>query len=405
MILRLYWKSRHAPIYRQRILERFCLNRSLSIKVDIWVHAVSLGEVIAVTPLIDLFLKKQYSILITTMTPTGSARVNDYFKDKVIHQYIPYDLPWITTKFLKNYRPRVGLIMETELWPNLISSAKKLNIPLFLINGRLSQKSYAKYRFIKWFIKPVINQFTHILVQTTEDKERFLKLGADEKKIQVLGNIKFDLNLEKLSINVLMDLKIKWGRSRTVVMLASTHDDEESQILQNISTLQQAIPDLLLLIAPRHQERFEKIWQLSQKMGYKTGRRTQNETISSATEVVILDSFGELISAYNCSDYTFVGGSLVSIGGHNVLEPIAVGIPVFSGKFTHNFKEICDILVQHQALQLVDSGELLIDAIISLHKNPEHKALQVQRAKDIVMKNRGVIVHYEKLVGLYLKMT
>ena len=183
VILRLWWKGRFEPWYRERISERFCLATVKPCKVDIWVHAVSLGELIAATPLVDSFLKKGFTVLITTMTPSGSQRVNSYFNDKVLHQYIPYELPWVINRFFKLYTPKLGLIMETELWPNLLKGAEKFNIPLFLINGRLSQKSFKGYLAIKPLIKRVLGQFTTLLVQTSEDKQRFVKLGAKENNL------------------------------------------------------------------------------------------------------------------------------------------------------------------------------------------------------------------------------
>lgn len=381
-------------MYKNRISERFCVKMASCKPIDIWVHAVSLGEVIAVTPLIDKLLQKKYSILVTTMTPTGSERVKSYFKNMVTHQYVPYDLPFVVARFFKHYKPKLGLIMETELWPNLARGAKQFNIPLFLINGRLSQQSYKGYRYIKPFITKVLNDFTAFYVQTLDDKKRFALLGASLAKIAVLGNIKFDLDLSLPEVHGLQDLRAQWGQERVVLMLASTHEDEESQILRQLNTLRAAIPNVLLLIAPRHQERFAKIYNLSQKLGYKTGKRSIKDDISPKTDVVILDSFGELLGAYACSDYAFVGGSLVPIGGHNMLEPIAVGIPVFSGKHIHNFKAITETLHQAEAIELVDSASELINALIIMHNNKEKKKTQVKNARAVLDNNRGALERY-----------
>jgi 3-deoxy-D-manno-octulosonic-acid transferase len=402
LLLRLWWKGFKVRAYRERIAERFSLKFPAKEAIDVWVHAVSLGEVIAITPLIEALLKQSYRVLMTTMTPTGSARVQAYFGKKVVHQYLPYDLPWIVGRFLKHYQPRIGITVETELWPNLIREARIQGIPLILINGRLSQQSYEGYRWLKGLFKPTLNELSAILVQTEEDKQRFVKLGADESRVRTVGNIKFDLNLEVPQSHEIERLKCQWGKERVVVILASTHENEEEQILNHLPRLQAAIPQALLLIAPRHPERFDKVYNLAQTMGYVTGRRTQLPTIHDSVEVVILDSLGELMQAYACSDYAFVGGSLVPVGGHNVLEPIAMGVPVFSGKLTHHFKAIIRTLCEAQAVQVVESGEALIEAIIGLHLNSEEKNKQIERASHILKINRGVIEHYLKEIEKWM---
>ncbi len=199
MLLRLWWKGRQLPAYRHRILERFVLNDRKDIQVDIWVHAVSLGEVIAATPLIDALLAKQWTILVTTMTPTGAERVRARFGEKVIHQYMPYDLPGVTKRFFKRTKARVGLIVETELWPNIIHYAYKAQMDLFLVNARLSERSYQGYRKVKFLFKPVLNQFNAILTQSEDDAKRFRALGAAESKVIVLGNMKFDLQTQNIN--------------------------------------------------------------------------------------------------------------------------------------------------------------------------------------------------------------
>lgn len=394
LLFRLWWKGIRVPAYRERIAERFSLNFSKQGTIDIWVHAVSLGEVIAITPLIDALLEQSYRVLLTTMTPTGSARAQHYFGEKVAHQYLPYDLPWIVRRFLKHYQPRIGIIMETELWPNLISETHHQKVPLLLINGRLSEHSYNGYRWLKPLFKPILNKLADILVQTEEDKERFIKLGANEVRVRVVGNIKFDLNLAIPQGQVLQQLKNQWGSDRVVVILASTHDNEEEQILIHWRRLQASIPEVLLLIAPRHPERFDKVYHCAQNLGFNTGRRTQPQTINESVEVVILDSLGELMQAYTCSDYAFVGGSLVPIGGHNMLEPIAMRVPVLSGKLTHHFKAIFNTLCEARAIQAVESGEALIGAIAYLHVHPEEKNQQIKQASHVLTINRGVIEAY-----------
>ena len=229
LLFRLWWKGRRLPAYRKRILERFSLGKRENRTVDIWVHAVSLGEVIAATPLIDAFLDKQWSVLITTMTPTGSERVQARFGNKVTHRYVPYDLPGVLKRFFRQEKPRVGVIMETELWPNLIYQAHAAQVPLLLANARLSERSLKGYMKLKFLFKPVLNQFSAILAQSEDDAKRFIALGANEDIVQVLGNIKFDLQTHTLDGAKFKELKNHWGTDRVAVIAASTHEDEESQ--------------------------------------------------------------------------------------------------------------------------------------------------------------------------------
>lgn len=366
--------------------------------VDIWIHAVSLGEVIAATPLIDALLEKQWSILVTTMTPTGSERVKARFGNKVAHRYIPYDLPLALRRFFKQTRPRAGIIMETELWPNLIYEARAANIPLLLANARLSDRSLKGYMNLKFLFKPVLNQFSAILAQSDDDAKRFIALGAEHQRVQVLGNMKFDLQTNTVDAVKFNEIKNHWGADRIVVIAASTHDDEESRILAQLRRLQNAIPNVVLLIAPRHPERFQTVFQLSVQAGFNTGLRSNLDTVSYANEVVVLDCLGELLGLFQISDYAFVGGSLVPVGGHNVLEPIAMSVPVLSGSQVHNFKTICNDLKEAQAICIVDQADELIDAIIKLHQDKEVQDLMVKNATAVLENNKGSVVrHLQKI--------
>lgn len=400
LLLRLWWKGRHLPAYRQRIAERFGFGKANSIgRVDVWVHAVSLGEVIAATPLIDAMLEKNWKILITNMTPTGSERVRTRFGEKVFTCYVPYDLPWVLKRFYARIRPKVGIIMETELWPNLIHYAQEAKIPLLLANARLSERSLTGYMRFQRFFTRGLNQFTAILAQSEEDAARFERLGAKKQMVHVLGNMKFDLQTHAVDKAQFDALKRYWGNQRTVLIAASTHDDEESQLLNALSTLQRAIPEVILLIAPRHPERFQPVYQLCQQRGFNTGLRSKTNTLSPQNEVVVLDCLGELLGLFHISDYAFIGGSLVAVGGHNVLEPIAMQVPVFSGHHVHNFKTICCDLEQAKAIQLVDNAEQLVEMISQLHVDPALKQRQVANATAVLENNKGsVMKHLDRIV-------
>lgn len=400
IILRLYIKSRRLKAYRYRIAERFSLGPLAPKPVDVWIHAVSLGEVIAATPLIDACLAKQWRVLVTTMTPTGSNQVTKRFdKQQVEHQYLPYDLPWCIRRFFKKYKPHIGVIMETELWPNLIHQAKQINLPLFIANARLSDKSFKSYQRAAFMFKPVLNQLTHIWAQSEEDAKRFLALGASEDKVSVLGNIKFDIQLETNLNEACVQLKEKWGALRPVLIAASTHNDEEEQLLSRLKRLKAAIPDLLLLLAPRHPERFLEVYQQSLSQGFKTGLRSKPETVNQDNDVVIADSIGELLSFYQLSDYAFVGGSLVPIGGHNVLEPISVQVPAFCGPYMANSKAVCRDLCAEKALTMVNDVDDLVEAVISMHQNRKERDGQVVRASRVLALNRGVVARYMREIG------
>ncbi|KTD39224.1 3-deoxy-D-manno-oct-2-ulosonic acid transferase [Legionella moravica] len=398
ILLRLWWKGRKLPAYRMRILERFSLGDLESKPVDVWLHAVSLGEVIASIPLIDAMLEKHWSILVTTMTPTGSERVKARFGDKVAHQYIPYDLPGVLKRFFRQVQPRIGIIMETELWPNLIDQAHAAKVSLVLANARLSERSLKGYMKLRVLFKPVLNQFSAILPQSDDDAKRFITLGARKEIVQVLGNMKFDLQTNTIDSARFNELKSHWGSDRTVVIAASTHDDEETRILSELPRLQKAIPNVILLIAPRHPERFQTVFQLSMHAGFNTGLRSDLDTVSSANEVVVLDCLGELLGLFQISDYAFVGGSLVPVGGHNVLEPIAMNVPVISGNQVHNFKTICQDLKEAEAIQIVSQADELIDSIIQLHQDKEFQRRMVENATAVLESNKGsVLKHLQKV--------
>lgn len=389
--LRLWFKGRSLPAYRERISERFAWTVNADDAMDVWVHAVSLGEAIAVIPLIDLLLRYNKKIMVTTMTPTGSTRILDYFGTKVYHQYLPYDLPHALNRFFSVIRPKVGIIMETELWPNMVHCAHKAGVKLFLANARLSERSCKGYSKVRWFFKPRLNEFNLIMAQSPDDAARFVKIGAPTEKIVVVGNIKFDLQTQLVNPSVFCELKALWGNARPVVIVASTHDSEEHQFFLQYYSLLQRIPEMILLVAPRHPERFQAVYDLSVNFGLNTGRRSLPESISLQNEVVILDSLGELLGWFSVSDYAFIGGSLVPIGGHNLLEPIAMGVPTFTGPYTHHFKAICTDLLGAKAVIEVDSAERFVEAVERLHQNPGERALLVARATQILESNKGAL--------------
>ena len=389
IIARLYWKARRLPQYRARILERFFLQKIKPTPVDIWLHAVSLGEVIAATPLIEALLQQKRTLLVTTMTPTGSMQVQKKFGARVMHQYLPYDLPWIYRRFFAAIRPRTGIIMETELWPNLMYQAQLSNVPIILINARISNASFKKYMYARFFFCKVLSMFQVILTQSARDTQRFLALGASE--VHNIGNLKFDVTPCAGDNSGILEIRARCGVQRAVIVAASTHAPEEQMLLVVLPRLQAILPAVLFIIAPRHPERFADVRILSQNMGFITGLRSELEQLNHETEVVIMDSLGELMSVYRASDYAFVGGSLIAIGGHNVLEPIAMQVPVCCGEFMHNSAEICDELTQANGLQQIKTADEFVDFVSMMVRHNDRRLIQIAAASKILKLHQGAV--------------
>jgi len=387
---RLFWKSRNVRAYRQRIGERLAFT-TLRGPVDVWVHAVSLGEVNAAMPLIKKLIAAHKKVLVTTLTPTGSAQIQQQLGDTVLHSYLPYDFPSFLKRFIRRLQPRVLVIMETELWPNLIHVLHQKKIPVMLVNARLSDKSYKTYLRVAFFFKPILKCVDLILTQSFRDKARFIALGAEASRVVMGGNVKFDLQVRPIQNSEFQALTEKWGTARVVWIAASTHDGEEMQLLQRFRALQAEIPLLLLLIAPRHSTRFQAVYTLAMNMGFKTAKRSEQESVHTDTEVMIIDTLGELSAFYTLSHYAFVGGTFVPIGGHNVLEPIAEGVPVFCGPYVQNTQAVCDMLLEAGAMHLVPDADVLVQKIMMLHHNPAQRMHQVEQAFSVWRDNQGAV--------------
>ncbi|MCC5791572.1 MAG: lipid IV(A) 3-deoxy-D-manno-octulosonic acid transferase [Legionellaceae bacterium] len=395
VILRLYIKGARAPAYRQRIGERFTLTMPQQSKVDVWIHAVSLGEVIAVAPFIRALLATGKRLMVTTTTPTGSAKLQAEFADSIAHQYLPYDLLTLQRRFLRILQPDTVIMVETELWPNLIRAVSEAEIPLYLLNARLSARSVEGYQKIRWLITPVLRQFTKILTQSAEDAQRFQRLGVKAAQLENIGNIKFDSAppLPK-NLDIARSLQKRCAQHRFVIIAASTHASEEDQILALYAQLKQAIPHVFLMIAPRHPERFEEVERLVQQRGYQFARRSQAATWSDACDGAILDSIGELSAFYSISDIAFVGGSLVPVGGHNMLEALFAGVPVICGPHLQNFKAIARDLLAEEAMLTVEDSQQLAAEIIRLHQDHQARAELVHRAQAVLERNKGALQRY-----------
>lgn len=392
IVSRLLWRSLKAPDYRRRWRERFAFYHQKFPAGVIWFHAVSVGEAEALFPLVQRIQAQHPSaqLLITTTTPTGSARVQAVLKESVAHVYLPYDLPDVLNRFMRQFKPRLAVIMETEIWPNLYAACGQRNIPLYLINARLSEKSARGYQKIPGLIRPALAHVKLIATQSEEDSRRFVDIGASSDQVKTVGNIKFDVAIAPEIISQGQDLKSGLFAGRFVWLIGSTHNDEEALFLDIYRDLKQRIPELLLAVAPRHPERFAEVKKLCEQKQLAVVTRTSAECCNRLTDIYLLDTLGELKLFYAAADAAFVGGSMVPVGGHNILEAAAVGVPVMFGPYMNNFKEIANgILQRNGALQCRDKDDI-VKAIASLYTEPSHRKEFVANAQAFVRENQGV---------------
>ena len=402
VILRLWWRSLKNPAYRQRWLERFGIYSQTYSQNVIWFHAVSVGECEALFPLIFLIQNRlpQRAILISTTTPTGSARVKTVLGESVQHVYLPYDLPNVIARFLKTFKPKIAVIVETEIWANLYHACAAQQIPLYLINARLSEKSVRGYQKIPSLVIPALNAITKIATQTENDKNRFISIGANPNVVQNLGNIKFDVTVSDAILSEGHALKNILFAARFILLAASTHDGEEALLLACYAKLKLKIPELLLAIAPRHPERFATVKTLAKNAGFNLITRTSQKFCDNKTDIFLIDTLGELKLFYAAADIAFVGGSFVPIGGHNVLEAAAVGVPVLFGLEMRNFAQIAEkMLVEQAAIQCENITELET-AVIKLYTQPELRCDLITRAKNFVAQNQGATERIYHLLNL-----
>jgi 3-deoxy-D-manno-octulosonic-acid transferase len=393
ILVRLIWRSIKAPAYRHRWSERFAFYHRKSAQNVIWFHAVSVGEAESLFPLIKL-IQQQHpdaKLLITTTTPTGSARVKAVMQDSVEHVYLPYDIPCAVSRFMQCFKPRIAVIMETEIWPNLYACCGRNQVPLYIINARLSEKSASGYQKIPALVSPALAQVKLIATQTQDDAQRFVVIGAKTETVRTLGNIKFDVEVTNAIIEQGLQLKINLFGGRFVWLIASTHKDEEAIFLEIYKEIKPKIPELLLVIVPRHPERFGEVKKLCEQYQLAVIMRSSGEACHQHVDVYLADTMGELKMLYAASDVTFVGGSMVPVGGHNILEAAAVGTPVLFGPYMTNFKEIAQgVLRQDAAIQCQTKNEI-VTAITGLYADAAYRQLLAEKGKAFVRQNQGAI--------------
>ena len=387
-----YWlvKGIGNRTYLDRLSQRFGFGFP---KIDgcIWVHAVSVGEVQAAVPLINELLKRfpNQKLVVTTVTPTGAAHVAALFGDNVEHCYIPFEFPNAIRSFFSSIRPRAAMIMETEIWPNLYRGCGVRKIPLILVSARISPRSIPGYRRLLPLIRETLSHGIIIAAQTQADADRFLELGANPARTWVTGNIKFDVELDPEIADRGKELRGRLFGERPVWIAASTHDGEEDLVLSAHRTLLETHKNLLLVLVPRHPERFSGVQDLIESQNFNVVSRTSEQTCDSATEVFLVDTMGEVPLFYAASDVAFIGGSLVPVGGHNLLEPAAQGLPIVTGPHLFNAQEIAEDFVELGACRIIANESELAATVASLIENPAEAEKMGQNGLTVLEQSRG----------------
>lgn len=407
-LARLYWRGRRDPDHRRRWRERLGFIPPLPAPGCLWVHAVSVGETRAALPLIRA-LQARYPetpLLVTTTTLTGSRQVRAALGDRVWHVYAPYDLPGAARRFLRRARPRLAVIMETELWPNLLRRCARAGVPALIANARLSARSARGYGRVGPLTRAMLRDVSLIAAQTAADAERFLALGAP--RVQVAGNLKYDLTLPDTLPEQGQTLRrTLLGARRPVWVAASTHAGEEELMLEAFAALRPRWPTLLLLLVPRHPERFDGVANLCRERGLRVARRSEGQICAADTAVFLGDSMGELLLFYAAADVAFVGGSLVGTGGHNVLEPALLGLPVLFGPHMFNFTEAGQRLLDAEAAWQIAGAETLAAAVDRLLADSGSAREAGRRGRAVVEQQRGslatLLAMIEQLLFQYSK--
>jgi len=402
--IRLLLRSRKSPAYRKRWAERYGFCKGKVAPGGIMLHSVSVGETLAAIPLVRALRHRYPSlpITVTTMTPTGSERVQSAFGKDVHHVYLPYDLVGSVNRFLDQVNPKLVIIMETELWPNLINALHNRKIPLVIANARLSERSAKGYKKLGELIRKILQRITLIAAQNEEDGALFIALGLKRNQLAVTGSLKFDISVTPELAAKAITLRSQWASRRQVWIATSTHDGEESLLLEAHKTLLRTFPNLLLILVPRHPERFAVARELTQKAGLTFTQRSTGAVPSAATQVVIGDTMGELMLLYGIADIAFVGGSLVERGGHNPLEAAAHAIPVLMGPHTINFKDICAKLAEADGLITVTDTTSLVKEISTLLTDEDYRLYYGRHAVEVLRQNQGALQRLLHLLEPYL---
>jgi len=404
-LLLIAWRGWRNPAYRGRLAERLGHIEPSRAGPVIWVHAVSVGEVQAATPLLRALQQRYptHALLVTTATPTGAQRVqalaNAAPATSLRHCYFPYDLPSAVRRFLDRARPALAIVLETEVWPNLLRECTRRQIPVVVASARLSEKSVRRLGWAAGLFAEVLAQNVIIAAQTTGDAQRFQQLGADPARLRVTGNLKFDLHIAPDLREQGMRLKQEQFAQRPVWVAGSTHEGEEDLVLTAHQQLCRAHPDALLILAPRHPNRFEHVHQRLAACGIEHARRTAGAKVPAHTSVLLLDTLGELLLFYAAADVAFVGGSLVPVGGHSLLEPAALGLPILTGPHNFNAADVARLFLGSGAALQVNDAEQLYAALAKLLSASGERASMGERALTLVAANRGTLGRLLQLIA------
>ncbi|EIU6868223.1 lipid IV(A) 3-deoxy-D-manno-octulosonic acid transferase [Vibrio parahaemolyticus] len=395
LLFGLYKSKPNKPKFGSRWREHLGITPKLkSNDKPIWIHAVSVGESIAATPLIKA-LKEQnpeQSILVTTTTSTGAEQIAK-LGNLVEHRYMPIDFGFAIKGFLKAVQPKKMLIIETELWPNTLHNVHKAGIPITVVNARLSEKSCHNYAKIQRLFNQLHPCLTQVLCQTDSDAERFERLGVNKEKLSVTGSIKFDIQISDHVKQQGEALRAQLGKDRPVWIAASTHKGEDELVLDAHRQVLKSHPNALLVLVPRHPERFGDVFTLCQQQGFNTVRRTSTHAVETNTQVYLGDTMGEMLVLIGAADICFMGGSLIGdkVGGHNVLEPTALGLPIINGPSYFNFKEIVETLVSTEALVLLHDSHHLGTTILNLLNSPQQCEQMGSHSNEFMKHNQGAL--------------
>jgi 3-deoxy-D-manno-octulosonic-acid transferase len=393
IVYRLALRGLRARGYFSRWFERFGFFPDPGLRDTVWVHAVSVGEVNAAAPLVEA-LRLRYAdrrCVVTTVTPTGSDRVRQLWGDEVFHVYLPYDLPASIRRFLGRIQPSIAVIMETEIWPNLFFECDRCSVPIVVANARLSEKSLRGYGPVRPLARAAIRCAAFVAAQSQLDAERLLELGARPERLRVVGNLKYDMRVPEELAPQARQWRAGWGARRPVWIAASTHEGEELAVIEAHSRLMRRFPDALLLVAPRHPERFRPMVQLCRSYGFVTASRSEERFADGETQCFVIDTLGELVPFLAAADLAFVAGSLDPIGGHNVLEPAALSVPVLVGPNTFNFAEVTDLLLERGAAIRINNAEELAAALQRLLDDPARCRAMGEAGRRTVESERGAV--------------
>lgn len=402
-------RAKDSAEYQQECLERFGPFQDVKNQHAIWFHCVSVGETNAAQPLIEHYLKAGHAVLVTNTTKTGQARAKSLFL-KAPYQalfqavYLPADQRYLVADFYQKYQPRLLILVETELWPNLIDLAQQFKVPCILVNARLSEKSAKGYAKVPSLTRPMLQKLDQLLAQDVATQQRFIDLGIPQNKTQVLGSIKFDISAPEQFIHKAQQLQQDWNlANRKIITIASTHVPEEEKLFLAFKTYLEQYPDWLLIVVPRHPERFDEVFAAAQRLNLTTQRRSLEQAIESNTQVYLADSMGEMWLWYALSQACFVGGSLNEPGGgHNILEAMVLDVPTVIGPHYFNFQAIVDEFLQADALKVGQTVDEVVQLLVRCLEDQAFAQQLSQHAIDVLKRNQGSLYKHIAVIDQYL---